>query len=476
MLDLSDIVRLPRSERAAALARAVPEAAVSAKHVDAAIPASQVDAAISASQADAAEGVAPWASGGRRSALDRLASIDPVDYGRTRNHTGGAVTRLSPWLRHGVLSLAEVRDAALACVKRPEDAVKLISELGWRDYWQQVYASLGDQIRKPIEPPAHKSRLPQVDQMPADVLAAQTGMHCIDAFVRQLHQTGWLHNHQRMWLASWLVHARGVRWQAGADWFLTHLLDGDPASNHLSWQWVAGTFSAKPYIFNRENLESFTGGSHCQPCGLRGSCDVEGSYESLADRWFASGGPVSREPLRIRPREDRFTESPQPPAQQSAEPPAQPLVWLTLDSVAATSPAATAHPQAPRLFVIDPEWISQERPSLNRLIFLFECLADIPGVEVVLGDPHAAVPARARAHGCERIVMTETPCPRIRRAVAAIESASADLSDGRKPLPVAVVPWPQFCDRSRVRDLGRFSRYWREVEHSAMRPTETDQR
>jgi len=460
MTDLSSILSLPPIERGAAITRTIPACG------------STADARVNASDID-------W-KGGRAAALERLAAIDPVDYARTRNHVGGAVTRLSPWLRHGVLSLAEVRDAALAHVKRPADAAKLISELGWRDYWQQVYASLGDRIRKPIEPPAHKSRLKQVDQMPADVLAAQTGMHCIDAFVRQLHQTGWLHNHQRMWLASWLVHARGVRWQAGADWFLTHLLDGDPASNHLSWQWVAGTFSAKPYIFNRENLESFTGGSHCQPCGLRGSCDVEGSYESLADRWFASGGPVSREPLRIRPREDRFTENSQTPAQapaeQSAEQSAEPLVWLTLDSVAATSPAATAHPQAPRLFVIDPEWISQERPSLNRLIFLFECLADIPGVEVVLGDPHEAVPARARAHGCERIVMAETPCPRIRRDVAAIESATADRSEGQKPLPVAVVPWPEFCDRSRVKDLGRFSRYWREVEHSAMRPTATDQR
>ncbi len=456
MIDLGSILGLPPAERTAALARNIPACG------------STADTGVNASDI-------AW-KGGRAAALDRLAAIDPAAYARTRNHVEGSVTRLSPWLRHGVLSLAEVRDAALARVTRPEDAAKLISELGWRDYWQQVYASLGDRIRKPIEPPAHKSRLPQVDQMPADVLAAQTGMHCIDAFVRQLDQTGWLHNHQRMWLASWLVHARGVRWQAGADWFLTHLLDGDPASNHLSWQWVAGTFSAKPYIFHRENLEACTGGSHCQPCGLRGSCDVEGSYESLADRWFASGGPVSREPLRIRPREDRFTESPQTPAQALAQQSAEPLVWLTLDSMAATSPAATAHPQAPRLFVIDPEWISQERPSLNRLIFLFECLADIPGVEVVLGDPHEAVPARARAHGCEQIVMTETPCPRIRRAVAAIESASADLSEGRKPLPVAVVPWPRFCDRSRVRDLGRFSRYWREVEHSAMRPTETDQR
>jgi deoxyribodipyrimidine photo-lyase len=105
-----------------------------------------------------------------------------------------------------------------------------------------------------VESPAQPARTPsQFDSVPDDVLAARTGMPCIDDFVRRLHATGWLHNHERMWLASWLVHVRGVRWQAGADWFLTHLLDGDPASNHLSWQWVAGSgYDAAPYfrVFN----------------------------------------------------------------------------------------------------------------------------------------------------------------------------------------------------------------------------------
>jgi len=241
--------------------------------------------------------------GGRRAAVARLAGIDPVAYATTRNHVGGAVTRLSPWIRHGVLSIAEVRDHALERVRVPEDATKLVSELGWRDYWQQVHAALGPAIGRDIEPPAARRRGgPPLDRMPADVLDAATGMACIDAFVRRLHETGWLHNHERMWLASWLVHVRGVRWQAGADWFLEHLLDADPASNHLSWQWVAGTFSAKPYIFNRENLEAFTAGVHCGPCPVRGRCDVEGTYDDLAARLFASENPpASRPPLRIPP-------------------------------------------------------------------------------------------------------------------------------------------------------------------------------
>ena len=391
-------------------------------------------------------------AGGRVAAVQRLEAIDPLAYGQTRNHVAGAVTRLSPWIRHGVLSLAEVRDAAVARVADPAQALKLVSELGWRDYWGQVYLAVGDGIHEDLEAPAARSRRPRLDVVPDDVREARTGMACIDAFVRRLHDTGWLHNHERMWLASWLVHIRGVHWRAGADWFLEHLLDGDPASNHLSWQWVAGTFSAKPYLFNRENLETFTSGIHCRDCPVLGHCDVEGSYDNLAARLFVDASePAARPPLRISPA----APSPTSPA------PTRPLVWLTLDSVSAASPAAAAFPDAPRLFVLDPAWLAAERPSLKRLVFLCECLADVPGTEMLLGDPHAVVPAHAAALGCDGVAISETPCPRTRRTVAAIAATQH----------VATVPWPPFCDRSRVRDLGRFSRYWQQVSTSALRQT-----
>lgn len=390
--------------------------------------------------------------GGRVAAVRHLEAIDPLAYGQTRNHVAGAVTRLSPWIRHGVLSLAEVRDAAVARVADPAQALKLVSELGWRDYWGQVYLAVGDAIHKDLESPAARWRRPRLDVVPDDVLEARTGMACIDAFVRRLHDTGWLHNHERMWLASWLVHIRGVHWQAGADWFLEHLLDGDPASNHLSWQWIAGTFSAKPYLFNRENLETFTSGIHCRVCPVLGHCDVEGSYDDLADRLFVDASEsAARPPLRIRPA------APPPPSPA----PTRPLVWLTLDSVSAASPAAVAFPDAPRLFVLDPAWLAAERPSLKRLVFLCECLADVPGVELLLGDPGTVVPGRAAALGCDGVAISETSCPRTRHAAATIAATQH----------VATVLWPPFCDRSRVRDLGRFSRYWQQVSTSALRPT-----
>jgi len=79
-----------------------------------------------------------------------------------------------------------------------------------------------------------------------------------------------------------MVHWR-IRWQVE---FLKHLLDGDPANN-MSWQWVASTFSHKPF-FNRENLERYTEGIYCRQCPLYGHCDFEGSYEELEQRLFLS--------------------------------------------------------------------------------------------------------------------------------------------------------------------------------------------
>ncbi|WP_377477891.1 MAG: FAD-binding domain-containing protein [Microcoleus anatoxicus] len=233
--------------------------------------------------------------GGRKAAETALKQVDPAKYTSTRNFLNGAVTRLSPYLRYGVLSLAEVRDMVLAKVRHQEDAVKLVNELGWRDYWQRLYAELGNGIWQDQEPYKTGYTASQYSEtMPEDIIEGTTGLVCIDSFSRELRETGYLHNHQRMWMAAYLVHWRKVRWQVGARWFLAHLLDGDPASNNLSWQWVASTFSHKAYFFNRENLERYTKGVYCGDCPLYGQCDFEGSYEQLEAKLFPSGEKVDR--------------------------------------------------------------------------------------------------------------------------------------------------------------------------------------
>lgn len=228
--------------------------------------------------------------GGRKAAVQVLQKINPVAYAKTRNLLTGAVTRLSPYIRYGVLSLREIKDYVLDQVENPQDASKLINELGWRDYWQRLYGKLGNDIWQDQE--EYKTGYAPSEyapNLPSDIIEGSTRMLCIDSFSRELRSTGYLHNHIRMWLAAYTVHWRRIRWQAGAKWFLQHLLDGDPASNNMSWQWVASTFSHKPYFFNRENLERYTKGIYCQQCPLYGHCDFEGSYEELEQRLFPKG-------------------------------------------------------------------------------------------------------------------------------------------------------------------------------------------
>jgi deoxyribodipyrimidine photo-lyase len=225
--------------------------------------------------------------GGARAAGETLAAIEPGRYAFSRNYLNGPVTKLSPYIRHGILNLAEVRRHAFAQVREAAHAAKFIVELAWRDYWQRLYRSWGEEIWRDREPAKTGfGAAAYSEELPSDVREARTGLACMDAFVRELITTGYLHNHARMWFAAYLVHWRRVRWQSGARFFLSHLLDGDPASNNLSWQWVASTFSHKPYFFNRENLEKYSGGVYCRTCPVRGRCDFEGSYEALADRLF----------------------------------------------------------------------------------------------------------------------------------------------------------------------------------------------
>lgn len=190
-----------------------------------------------------------------QAARDRLAAVRPADYARTRNALDGAATRLSPYLTHGLLSGPEVLRSVLAAQPLPVQH-KLVQELGWRAYFRHVWAHRGDGILQSL----HPGPLPDEAYsraLPDDVAQARTGVPVIDRAVTTLYDTGWLHNHARLWLASYLVHLRKLHWRTGADWLYGNLLDGDLASNHLGWQWVAGTGSHKPYLFNADNVQRF---------------------------------------------------------------------------------------------------------------------------------------------------------------------------------------------------------------------------
>lgn len=210
----------------------------------------------------------------RAAARARIAAVRPAAYARTRNALDGAVSQLSPYITHGFVTLAEVL-AGVAQRHALDVQHKFVVELGWRAYFRHVWQHRGDGILQSL----HQGPLPDTAyarELPSDIRQAATGVPVVDEAVRALYATGMLHNHARMWLASYVVHLRKVHWRVAADWLYGHLLDGDLASNHLSWQWVAGTGSSKPYLFNADNVARYAP----EPWHSPGSV-IDTSYEAL---------------------------------------------------------------------------------------------------------------------------------------------------------------------------------------------------
>ena len=194
----------------------------------------------------------------RIEALTQLGGFIPLAalYARDRNHVKpghASVSRLSPAIRHRLITEQEVVEAVLR--NHPFGRVqKFIQEVYWRRYWKSWLA-----LRPQVWSDYLKSLSGIHDSLVfRSIENAQSGNAIIDHFIRELVTTGYLHNHARMWFAAWWVHEARLPWQAGAAFFFRHLLDGDPASNTLSWRWVAGLQTpGKTYLARRSNLEKY---------------------------------------------------------------------------------------------------------------------------------------------------------------------------------------------------------------------------
>ena len=185
--------------------------------------------------------------------------------GRNYDHGPGkhaAVSMLSPYIRRRLVLEHDVVAAALAA-HGPEGAEKFIQEVVWRGYFKgwlelrpTIWASYRDGLERDHMALARDRRLARDIARAED---GETGLECFDAWARELVETGYLHNHARMWFASIWIFTFGLPWRLGADFFLRHLLDGDPASNTLGWRWVAGLHTrGKTYRAEAWNIAKFT--------------------------------------------------------------------------------------------------------------------------------------------------------------------------------------------------------------------------
>ena len=208
-----------------------------------------------------------------KSILERVDKIDPVKYARSRNYIDGDVTYLSPYISRGVISVKMVKDAVLKRGYKLYEIQKFIQELAWREYWQRLWQHYGDGILNDL-------KQPQPDylhrKMPLSVIDANTGIDAIDNYITQLYEQGYMHNHNRMYVASIACNIAKAHWLQPAQWLYFNLLDGDVASNHLSWQWVCGSASSKKYYCNQENISRYTGSKQSKSF-------LNNEYEQLAE-------------------------------------------------------------------------------------------------------------------------------------------------------------------------------------------------
>ncbi len=131
---------------------------------------------------------------------------------------------------------------------------KLVQELAWRDYWQQTWLAKGDLITSDLK----QQQVPVSNhEIPRAIVDAFTGIEAVDQAIKALYETGYMHNHMRMYVASICCNIARSHWLAPAKWMYSHLWDGDLASNFLNWQWVAGTHSKRKYYANQDNINKF---------------------------------------------------------------------------------------------------------------------------------------------------------------------------------------------------------------------------
>lgn len=348
--------------------------------------------------------------GGQAAADAALAALDLTGYARRRSvvapESGRGATRLSPYIRHGLLQLPEVWDAAADAPAK--DRQRFRDELQWQEYSRHLYARVGRDLREPLRA---GSPVPAPGAPPADPCLQRdpwpARMACMAATTGELHEQGWLVNQTRMWMASqWAVRA-GADWRDGRDEMYRHLLDGSPSANGLGWQWTAGTATGKVYGFSRWQVEK-RAPQLCRSCALRDACPVQDWPEAQSGARLEGPPGLSGGPTDAGPRRPEVTGEPE-------------AVWLTAESLGDADPALAAHPDLPAVFVLDEPLLARLRLSGKRLVFLVETLAEL-GAQVHLGDPVQELAGRPLA-------TTWTFAPGWKR-----RSARLDV--------VALHPWP----------------------------------
>lgn len=315
--------------------------------------------------------------------IQQLEGIDPIAYGRTRNFIDGAVTRLSPYISRGVISTRMVMEHILKQGQPFYKVEKLLQELAWRDYWQQTWIVKGHEINQDL-------KQTQTDvfhwEMPTALVQANTGIQAIDTALSQFYTDGYLHNHVRMYIASIACNLGKSHWKTPARWMYYHLIDGDWASNALSWQWVAGSNANKKYYANQQNINKYC---HTQQSGT--FLDV--SYQEF------DGMAIPQE-LKATTNPNLTTVLPESgPLDIEASKPLLVYNYYNLD------PNWRKQQDVNRVLLLEPSVFQQYPVSGKGMRFMLDLAQNIEGIQLYVGEFEQL----KKETGAQEIVFKEHP-------------------------------------------------------------------
>ena len=304
--------------------------------------------------------------------LALIDAFDPVAYAKSRNYSDGAVSRLSPYISRGVISTRLVYERLLKRGIKFYQMEKFVQELAWRDFWQRQWQHHGVGINQDLKHPQEHVRF---YGLPRAIQEADTGIDVIDKAIEELYQTGYMHNHLRMYLASIVCNVGQYHWRIPAQWMFAHLLDGDWASNALSWQWVAGANANKKYWANQENINHFC---HAN----QGPTFLDFSYEDLPQQDVPDvfKDCVSEPLLEIDQKIDRIEENIIP--QCSGE-----LEAICIYTPYNLDPLWRKDLMAHRILLLDPDYFNRYPTSKRVLNFILDlALENIPEIKIFIGS------------------------------------------------------------------------------------------
>jgi deoxyribodipyrimidine photo-lyase len=297
--------------------------------------------------------------------LERIENVDPIRYGKTRNFIDGDVTYLSPYISRGVISVKQVKEIVLQKVYKPYQIEKLLQELAWREYFQRVWQAKGTAginaalKQEPVEV--------KHTQMINSVVHAATGIEAIDEQISKLYETGYMHNHARMYTASIVCNIGKAHWQQPSKWMYYHLLDGDLASNNCSWQWVAAGFSSKKYYCNQENINKYCNSHQYQTF-------LDKSYEEL---------PEMEIPDALQQTLDLSLHTVLPKAATINIDPLKPVLIHNSYNL---DPNWHKDEDVNRILLVEPSLFSNYPVSEKVLQFILDLSKNIEGVQLFVGE------------------------------------------------------------------------------------------